>query len=66
MSDDVTTVAIEQVLAAIIDQQDGLVRIDAELFSVDRGGKVIAIDYDSKTNTILLSLAESDDIDYDV
>ena len=63
MSD--ATIALETVLAAIIEGVGGVLTVPAELLKQDRAGMSIAIEYDDKKDRVMFTLVESEDIEYD-
>ena len=65
MPESSTNVAIESVLAAVIDANDGVLSVSAEQLKKDRSGFAIAIDYDEATSMVLFTLVESENIEYD-
>lgn len=65
MPEAATNVAIENVLAAVIDANGGALSVPAEQLKKDRSGFAIAIDYDEATSMVLFTLVESEDIEYD-
>lgn len=61
----VETINIEILLAAIIDDADGVLTIPAEVLQKDRSGKAISINYEAAEDWLVLTLVDSDDIDYE-
>lgn len=58
------TIALESVLAAVIDGL-GVLKVPGDLLKKDRSSMVIAIDYVEKENMLYFTLVEKDDVGYD-
>lgn len=58
-------VAIEEVLAALIDDNDGELTITPEQLSKNRAGMIIAIDFDDERNLVVFTLQDAEDIIYE-
>lgn len=55
-------IAIEDLLAAIIQEQDGEIYLTLETYHEDRTGKMIAIEYFDESNSLRLTLADEDEL----
>lgn len=59
-------IAAESILAAVIDSTEaGYIVVTHESFVKDRAGLSIALDYDLQTDSITLTLVESEDIEFE-
>ena len=59
------TIALELVLAAVIDNAGGMLAVPVELIGQNRAGMVIAITYDTEKSVMYFTLEESENVDYD-
>jgi hypothetical protein len=64
MSDKVD-VALEEVLAAVIDEIGGRLVVPMDALKKDRAGKAIAIDFDDEKQAVVFTLQEQEDIIYE-
>lgn len=55
-------IAIEDILAAIIQEQDGEIYLSLETYEEDRSGKIIAIEYFEESHSLRLTLAEESEL----
>lgn len=65
MSAGEAVIAVEEILAAVIDSYGGRLEIDRESMEKSYDGKVMAIDYDYKKERVVLTLVDGEDIDYE-
>lgn len=65
MSAGESIIAIEEILAAVIDDNGGRLEINRESMEKSYDGKVMAIDYDYKKERVVLTLVDGEDVDYE-
>lgn len=58
-------IAVEVILAAVVESQGGVVKVPAEIFSKDMSGFVIAMDFDDKSNELVITLVDKETAQYE-
>jgi hypothetical protein len=58
-------IAVEVILAAVVEDQGGVVRVNAETFEKDLSQYVLAMDFDSKAEQLVITLVDKDTAVYD-
>jgi len=59
------SLAVENVLAAVVESQNGVVKIPVEIFKRDFSRFVLAIDYDAEANELSITLVDKETAVYE-
>lgn len=58
-------IAVEVILAAVVEDQGGVVKVNAETFDKDLTQYVLALDFDDKAQQLVITLVDKETAVYD-